>query len=468
MLRGLGRFGGGFVALALLAIMGWFGYQRWHADRQVEENVAKSPAAPVADGTVPVKISPQARKNLGLVAKSLQPTTYWRTLDVPGVIKDRPGISDRGVVAPVTGVVTHIYSFPGDTVQPNAPLFSIRLVSESLHASQLELFKATKEIEITEQQSKRLSQATQSGALAGSRLIEVENQIQRLQVTEQAYRQDLQARGLPADRIDAAAKGEFVTEITVNAPGEQALQVAEVALTAFQEENNDEPKRLPFNFELQSLNVAIGQQVEAGHLLCVLADHRALMIEGRGFENDMPLLQESAKNGWEIEVEFEATKQSNWPEMSRKLKIHHVSNTVEPESRTFAFYLALDNQWLAYTQDEETRLLWRFRPGSRVRLHAPVEKLENVFVVPQQAVVREGPETFVFRQNGDLFDRRAVHVLHEDQHSIVLANDGSLRPGFFIAQNSAASLNRVLKAQAAKGLPADVHVHADGTTHAAH
>ena len=97
-----------------------------------------------------------------------------------------------------------------------------------------------------------------------------------------------------------------------------------------------------------------------------------------------------------------------------------------------------------------------------------VEKLDDVFVLPQAALVREGPEAFIFRQNGDLFDRRSVHVLHEDSASVVIAHDVGLRPGTFIAQNSAASLNRVLKAQLASGMPADVHVHADGTTHAPH
>jgi hypothetical protein len=103
-----------------------------------------------------------------------------------------------------------------------------------------------------------------------------------------------------------------------------------------------------------------------------------------------------------------------------------------------------------------------------VRLRAAVDKLENVFVVPKDGVVRDGPEAYVFRQNGDVFDRKPVHVLHEDRLNIVLANDGSVRPGLYIAQNAAASLNRVLKAQAASGAPARMHVHADGTVHAAH
>src|SRR5262249_12519890 len=126
------------------------------------------------------------------------------------------------------------------------------------------------------------------------------------------------------------------------------------------------------------------------------------------------------------------------------------------------------NQWQAYEENGDERFLWRFRPGDRLRLRIAVEKIENVFVLPQGAVVREGPEAFVFRQNGDLFDRIAVHVLHEDSSSIVIANDGKLRKNSYIAQNGAASLNRVLKAQLASGQPTNVHVHADGTVHAAH
>jgi hypothetical protein len=34
------------------------------------------------------------------------------------------GISDRGVVAPVTGIVTRIHAYPGDTIAPYSLLFS--------------------------------------------------------------------------------------------------------------------------------------------------------------------------------------------------------------------------------------------------------------------------------------------------------------------------------------------------------
>ena len=130
--------------------------------------------------------------------------------------------------------------------------------------------------------------------------------------------------------------------------------------------------------------------------------------------------------------------------------------------------MPLENQSRGYEKDGRSFTVWRFRPGQRVRLHVPVEEFRGVIVLPAAAVVRDTGEAYVFRQNGDLFDRLPVHVLHEDRRSVVIANDGSVAPGWYLAQGSAASLNRVLEAQSASGKAVGVHVHADGTVHGAH
>jgi cobalt-zinc-cadmium efflux system membrane fusion protein len=431
------------------------------ADEHTEES------AP--DANVPARVGPEARKNLGLVSKSIALTTYHRKIEIPGIVTHRPGVSDRGVVAPVTGIVTRIHAYPGNYVEPDSPLFTLRLVSESLHTSQLELFKATKEIEIARQQKQRLEGLAATGGLAGSRIIEIDNQIQRMDVNVQAYRQALLAKGLPADRIEAAAQGQFVTEILVRAPGEQAAQkAAPSAASAVAVSTLEKSSELPFNFEFQSLEVELGQQVEAGELLCILADYRSLLLEGRGFKSDLPLIQEAARERYAIEIALEGAESDSWNSAPSNLQIQHVANQIDPVSRTFGFFIPLANQWQTYTRDGHERVNWRFRPGDRVRLSVGVEEFNEVFVLPQAAIVREGPEAFVFRQNGDLFSRIPVHVLHEDSSRVVVANDGKLRKGFYLAQNAAASLNRVLKAQLASGQPMNMHVHADGTVHAAH
>jgi cobalt-zinc-cadmium efflux system membrane fusion protein len=233
---------------------------------------------------------------------------------------------------------------------------------------------------------------------------------------------------------------------------------------------SDPPGDPPFSFEVQSLAVELGQQVSAGEVVCHLADYRSLLIEARGFKDDMPLVQAAVKNGWDAQVEFELPASGDWPPLPERLSIHHLANTVDPETRTFSFFIELQNQSQPYERDGTTRLLWRFRPGQHLRLRVPVEKMDNVFVLPQQAIVWEGPEAFVFRQNGEFFDRKPVHVLCEDRTCGVVANDGSIKSGFYIAQGAAASLNRVMKSQSQKvsGAPPGMHVHPDGTMHEAH
>ena len=283
----------------------------------------------------------------------------------------------------------------------------------------------------------------------------------------QAHRQDLLTRGLNPEQIDSIAEGKFVSTIEVVAPPpvEDAKRGPDVEQTALQLIDN---RVEGVAYEVQELKVDLGQQVQAGQLLSVLSNHHSLYIEGHAFKQEAPFLEKAAQNGWPIQIEFAEDDSLHWPSLDQSFQIRHLANAIDTVSRTFDFFIPLTNQSRGYEKDGQTFVVWRFRPGQRVRLHVPVEELKDVLVLPSAAVVREGPEAYVFRQIGDLFNRIAVHVLHEDRLNIVLANETSLTPGVYLAQSSAASLNRVLKAQAASGVRADVHVHADGTVHAAH
>ena len=454
-------------ALLAVAAVAWWGFHHWRLRQQASpENGPATRGPSTAVATIPVRLSAQARENLKLVSKPLQLADYWQTVEFPGTIVDRPGVTDRSVTTLVAGVVTQVHAFPGDAVEPSAPLVTLRLTSESLYDSQLELYKATKDAEIARRKLARLSDVAESGAVPQARVIEIENEIQRLTATMHAYQQDLLARGLPEEQINAAADGHFATEIVVRAPGEVTKPVAADILLA----TSSVTSLPPVGFEVQSLAVELGQQVSAGQLLCRLADHRQMLVEGHGFKEDMPLVQAAVKSGWNVELGFDSSAAGDWPALPASFPIHYIANAIDPKTRTFAFYVELENQCQTYTRDGVTKLLWRCRPGTNLRLRVPVRKLDNVFVVPKEAVVWEGPEAFVFRQNGEFFDRRPVHVLYEDRQSAVLANDGGIRPAFYIAQGAAASLNRVLKSQmqSASGLPPGMHVHPDGTVHGAH
>ncbi|RLS43825.1 MAG: MchE protein [Planctomycetota bacterium] len=462
------RFVRGLLMLAMLG--GLIAAAAWYRDLWLpllqqpagdHSAVAAGEEAPISEAKV-LELSPQARQNLKLVSRPAKLSNYWRAVIVPGEITDRPGLSDRGVTSPAVGVVTQVHAFAGDTVRPGDRLFTLRLVSEYIHNTQSELFKVTRDIELETEKRQRLAQIGE-GAIPQVRIIEVDQQLRRLQAASESYRQDLLTRGLSLDQIAEVAAGKFVATVDVVAPPPLALPPSVTVVASPAAANASD-----IVYEVQELKVDLGTQVQAGQLLGVLSNHGLLYIVGHAFKREASSLERAAREHWPIRVEFAEDDAASWPALDQTFEIRHLSNTVDLMSRTFDFFVPLTNQSRSYTKDGKTFVVWRYRPGQRVRLHVPVEELKEAIVLPAAAVVREGPEAYVFRQNGDLFDRRPVRVLHEDRLNIVIANDGSVAPGWYLAQGSAASLNRVLKAQSASGTPVGVHVHADGTVHGAH
>ena len=428
-----------------------------------EAAISAAPATPAPKSELQIlELGEQARKNLNLVVKAVRATDYWRTITIPGVIADRPGISDRGVTSPAVGVVTEIHVYPGDTIRPGQRLATLRLFSEYLQATQTQLFKASQEANLLQKQLERVSEVASSGAVPGAKLIEIRNELQRQYTLIQAAKQELLNRGLRPDQIGSINEGSYVSSIDVVAPPPRKEEANPLAGAATEDNVNN------IAFEVQTLRMELGQTVQAGDLLVELANHQSLFVIGHAFKREAGLLEQAAQAKTNLHIDFAEDSADQWPEINQPFQIRHLSNTIDSATRTFDFFVPLINQSRNYDKDGKTFVVWRFRPGQRTRIAVPVEKFTNVFVLPTEAVVKEGPEAYVYRQNGDLFSQISVRIVYEDRSNIVLANDRSITPGTFLVQNSAASLRRVLKAQSASGQQPGLHVHADGTVHAAH
>ena len=467
------------ITLAVLGAVGYAAYRtqdKWvphvfpakaakSGGEHAEGGKADEHAAKAVDR---VKLSPQAQKNLGLDVDTLTPQEYWRTLLIPGVVVDRPGQSDRSVTSKVAGVVTAITARPGDTVRAGDPLFTIQLASEFLQSAQTDLAKGVRELEFAAARRDRIAALVKQGTQSGTVLIEEENQVKRFTIQVQAYRRQLQVFGLTPNQVNQVEKGEVITEVTVIAPGgtkaASPAATAPVSLSA-SPGKLAEPKPDP-HFEVQELKVTLGEQVTAGQTLCLLSSHLGLFVEGRAFKSEADALAAAAEKRTPVRAEFADEAPGAWPAQG-PLTIHHLSNQVDPATRTFAVYLPLENQPRTFERDGKTHFVWRYRPGQRVRLLMPVGKLVTLapdgktellpFVLPAGAVAREGGEAFVFVQTGDVFVRKPVRVLYADRSEAVVANDGSVTEAEFVVRNQAAALNRALKAQAAGGGGGDPH-----------
>jgi cobalt-zinc-cadmium efflux system membrane fusion protein len=350
-------------------------------------------------------------------------------------------------------VVTEIRAKPGDTMKAGDPIFTLQLVSELLQSTQTDLAKAARELEFATAKRDRVAELVKKGTQSGTVLIEEENQVKRFTTQVQAYRRQLIVFGLTTDQVDRSEKGEVITQVVVTAPLRSTPSAKAIS-------SGSEPVVTDSLYEVQELKVTLGEQVQAGQTLCLLANHQKLFVEGRAFKSEADALADAAEKKTPIRSEFADENPGSW-KPQEPLRIHHLSNQVDPATRTFAFYLPLDNFSRTYVQDEKTHFVWRYRPGQRVRLRMPVEKLITLsndgkreippFVFPAGAVVREGAEAFMFVQSGDVFIRKPVHVLYEDRNEVVVANDGSITEAEFVVRNQAAAINRALKAAAAGG-----------------
>ncbi len=441
------------VAVSGAAIGGYVTRDRWVPHVFPSKEGEKSATAPGAGGhdhaghdhdhADRVKLSPQAQANLGLDVDTLKPTEYWRKLLIPGAVVDRPGESDRGVTTKAGGVVTEIKARPGDTVKAGDTLFTIQLASEFMQSAQTELAKAASDRKFAVERRDRIAALVATGTKPGLELTDEENQVRRLTNQVQAYRRQLQVFGLTPAQLDRAERGDVVTEVSIVVPAQVQPVSAPLPDTSL--------------YEIQELKVQLGEAVTSGQTLCLLANHQHLFVEGRAFKSEAKALARLAEKRVPIEVQFADEQPGDWPAVP-PLTVRHLSNQVDAATRTFAFYLPLENRADTFDRDGQKHFVWRFRPGQRVRLKVPVERLVTLapdgktevlpFVLSVGAVVREGPEAFVFVQSGDVFVRKPVRVLYEDRADVVLANDGSVTEADFVVKNHAAALNRALKAAA--------------------
>jgi len=454
----------GPVIVLLLIGGGWLTRETWKAwlippaQRQAEEK------KDAPDGPERVKLTPQAKANLRLDVKRLTRTTYERKLHLPGTVVDKPGHSDRGISAPLGGVVTSVSAIPGKTVRAGDELFRLRLVSETFQASQMELYKSTRELDIAEKEYKRLEKIS-GVAVPATRFLELQYQQDRLNAVIQAHKQDLLTRQLTPAQIERIEKGKFVTEITINMPDrlgkhhDHEGDPLPVPASSDAPDALPVPKRSPTQYEVQELKVNLGDHVQAGQIMAYVADHRFLYIEGRALKQEAKLLARAAKEGWSVEAEFTEDDEDTPGDRLTNLTVEFLGNTMDATGLTLPIYVPFTNPHRSYERNGQIYRSGVYRPGQKVLLKVSIARLEGVFKLPQAAVVREGAEAYVFRQNGDVFDRRPVHVILEDADDVVIEDDGSISEGNYIARNGAGALNRILKTSQADGGGGHGHHH---------
>ena len=384
-----------------------------------------------------IELSEKGLKNIGFEPFTVKPTRYDKKLSLPAIVVERPGRSQIHVTAPLTGVITEIHSVEGEAIEPGQPLFEMRLTHEELVAAQRDYLRTSENLAVVNREITRLK-SLDEGVIAGRRILEQDYEKQKLEASLRAEAQAMLLHGLSEEQVnDILRTGRLLQMITIRSP--KHIHNGDSCTT-------DHP------YQIQRLSVAQGEQVDAGRELAVLADHCELHIEALAFEDDAPLIRRAAESGRQVAANL-LVNDSPGAEVI-DLEVLYVSDQIDPETRAFKVYLRLPNR-IALDKSTSTGkryIEWVYKPGQRMQLKVPVESWEDPLVLPTTAVVDEGAEAYVYRQNGDHFDQVSVQILNQDQDSVVVANDGALFSGDVIAGNGAYQMHLALKNKAGGGI----------------
>lgn len=388
-----------------------------------------------------IAVSAQGLKNIGFRPLKVTLSPYTQTTRLPAMIVERPGRTQIQVAAPMSGIVTRVLAQEGTAVETGRVLFEMRLFHEELVTAQREFLKTAESLDVVNRELARLKSLSE-GLVPGKRLLDEEYERQKLEAALKADTQGLILHGLTEAQVDDILKTrKLLQNLVVRAPQHARDEGRAAAGEA-------KPAEL---FHVQKLDVQPGQQVEAGSPMCILADHAELFVEGRAFEDNVEQLKQALEERWPVRAHLAGGGDTA---TIRPLQLLYLADHVDPDSRAFRFYLTLPNELTADRVGPDGRryIAWRFRPGQRLELEIPVSIWKERIVLPLTAVVDEGAENYVFRQNGGKFERVAVHVEHRDRSAVVVANDGSLFPGEIIAERGAYQLQLAIKNQSGGGV----------------
>jgi membrane fusion protein, heavy metal efflux system len=331
----------------------------------------------------------------------------------------------------MTGVITQIFPLERQAIEPGTPLFDLRLTHEGVVTAQTDFLSSLQILAVANKELTRL-QSIGEGVVPGKRIIEQSYEREKALATLSARRQSLLLHGMSEQQVaEMERTGKVLREISIVAP---------------KYVDNHEHSGVEHQYFVQSINVNRGQSVNAGQLLCVLADHCLLYIEAKAFAEDARRLVEVAESNATIQVVPAAGDGD--AQQVLNLKVQSVANEVDEQSRALKFYLLLPNEIIERSESPTSVsefVAWKFRPGQRMEAKIPTTTvMKNKIVLPPDAVVIDGPNAFVFEQNGDHFDRVDVHVLFRDKDTVVLENDGKLVGGS-IAMNGAFQMHLEMK-----------------------
>ncbi|MCA9139860.1 MAG: efflux RND transporter periplasmic adaptor subunit [Planctomycetales bacterium] len=409
-----------------------------------------------------ISLSPQARANLGLRTERVSVGDYTKYIEVPGVVTAWPGQTHVAVTSPLTGVIQAINVSRGELIRSGSPLFVLRLTHQDLVNTQETFLSQLGQLDVEEKEIQRLTSISNSGAVAGKTRLVREYERDKLLAGIRAARQAMLLHGLTEQQINQIEiTRTLIREVVVHAPiihednslhhesmsaGDRTAGSPSARLASLQPPVIPHPDHIDVEFLVTQLDTRRGEAVTAGQQLAQLSDYGQLLIEGHAYQRDGDALRKAADSDGSVQAVIDHS--GGTTETIEGLNVVYIGNEIQRDSRSLPFYIGLENRIeRSELRGNKRYVSWRFKPGHRMTVRLPVAKITNAIVVPKDAVAEEGPERYLFVENGDDFQQVPVEVLARDSVSVAIANDGQVWPGQTIATNGAHQLQMELKNQ---------------------
>jgi membrane fusion protein, heavy metal efflux system len=458
------------LGIVFVAFLGrdWIGlgHVPWSRDKGSSDENAESAhdhAHEEADENK-IQLSDQAIKNLGLDSKSLgfvRPKTYRKSISVPAIVAQREGRTQVRVSSPLNGVMTTIHAVAGEAVEPGQLLFDLKLIYEDLVDTQTQFLKSVSDLEVEKREIKRLEEFTQSGAVSAKAVLDHRYAKEKLEGYIASLREGLKLHGLSDEQVDTIERErKLLSNLAIEAPAlrdnakTKGLRLSQIPIQTASFPGKDTTSQSSSSpLIVEELRVQKGQGVTAGETLCTLSDYSQLFVVGSAFEQDASSIANAIEKGWNLDA---VVTTSTGEVTLEGLKLSHVGNTIDEQTRSLAFYVELPNELIRDERNSEGQrfVTWKYRVGQRMRLLVPVEEWQDQIVLPVDAVAKDGVEWFVFRKKDNEFERVSVHIKHRDLKNIVIENDGRIARADVIAYKAAHQLQMALKNKATGGVDA--------------
>ncbi len=258
-----------------------------------------------------------------------------------GVI-DVPPQNYASVSIPVGGFVQSTSILPGNFVKKGQVLATLE--HPDYMQLQQDYLQAVSQLQLATRELQRQKELMEEEVGAGRRLQEAENTYRVSQASVQALEARLTMLGLSARRIK---EGNITTRVSL---------------------------RSPINGYIKSVNLNIGKYVSPQEVLFEVVDKDHMHIELRVFEKDIFKIREGQP------IYFSVAQQDK-PEMTAK--VYLVGQVFDDASRTVLIH--------GHPEPEREDLIPGLYVNARIETAA-----EEATVLPEEAVIRQGEEYFLF------------------------------------------------------------------------